>query len=315
MMHPELDPREQRRKDRKQQERSGDYRRRRYGRDEQSRRRKDDHNQGFEPDMYDDDDGALAKRTRNSSSRRESASMHSAHSSDIAQSPNNGRSRHRRREDYPRAGARDRSASPNTYDDINGNNMRSGGRRRRTPPRAHDTKSRNLAQDANQGKELFPSKCALGTALNGGSKELFPNKKLAANLKKELFPAKVTTSHHRRSDAFDAADETADLFERRLGFANSTSDPKNIHVAESSYGRLNTNTSGDSMILETPMDSGLSIRGASKQQDQGISIRGVAADGPRIGIMKAGSNAGKELFAEKLQGRGGRRNRAEDMFY
>ena len=315
MMHPELDPREQRRKDRKKQERSDDYRRRRYGQDEQSRRRKDDHNQGFEPDMYDDNDGALAKRTHNSSSRRESAPMHSPHSSDRVQSPHDGRSRHRRREDYPRAGARDRSASPNTFDDNNENNMRSGARRRRTPPCAHDAKSRNLAQDANQGKELFPSKSAPGTALIGGSKELFPNKKLAANLKKELFPAKVNTSHHRRSDAFDAADETADLFERRLGFANSTSDPRTIHVATSSYGRLNTNSSGDAMIPESPTDSGLSIRGASKQQDHGISIRGVAGDGPRIGTVKAGGNAGKELFAEKLQGRGGRRNKAEDMFY
>ena len=193
--------------------------------------------------------------------------------------------------------------------------MRGGGRRRRTPPRTHDAGSRNLAQDANHGKELFPLKSALGTALNGPSKELFPNKKLAANLKKELFPAKANTSHHRRSDAFDAADETADLFERRLGFANSTSDPKIIHVAESSYGRLNTSSGGNSTMFDSPTDSGLSIRGASKQQDQGISIRGVAADGPRIGIMKAGGNAGKELFAEKLQGRGGKRIKAEDRFY
>lgn len=320
MMHPELDPREQRRRESKKHERTGAYGRRKYGRDEHRRRRQDDRDQGFEPNMYDDDAGALASRTRSSSRRRGSVSMHSANSSELPRSPREGRFRQGRGEEYHKLRTRDRSASPSTHDDRANDTL---GRRdrRRTPPRAHSTVSRGLNQKENRGKELFPSKPALGTALNHGSKELFPNKKLAANLKKELFPTKAHTSHHRRSDAFDAADETADLFAKRLGFANGPSVTKGLTAVESTYGRLNADSNGASSTLESPTDSGLSIRGASKQKDQGFSIRGVAADGTRIGTIKelfpgrAGGNAGKELFAEKLQGRGGKRNRAEDMFY
>ena len=60
----------------------------------------------------------------------------------------------------------------------------------------------------------------------------------------------------------------------------------------------------------------------AKQQDQGFSIRGMAnTDGASDGFVKelfpnrVPANSGKELFAEKLQGRGGRRNRAVDVFY
>ena len=271
--------------------------------------------------MYDDDAGALASRTRTSSRRRRSVTMHSGNSSEVAHSPREGRYRQGRREGYHGLRTRDRSASPSTHDDDRANDMSRRKDRRRTPPRAHSTTTRDLSHKENRGKELFPSKPALGIALNGGSKELFQNKKLAANLKKELFPTKANTSHHRRSDAFDAADETADLFAKRLGFANGTSAPKDLTVVESTYGRLNSDSNGESVTLESPTDSGLSIRGASKQQGQGFSIRGIAVDGTRVGTIKelfpgkAGGNAGKELFAEKLQGRGGKRNRAEDMFY
>ena len=152
-------------------------------------------------------------------------------------------------------------------------------------------------------------------------KELFPNKRIAANLKKELFPHK--TSNHRRSDAFDAADETADLFATgmHVPFTDGVMDvpPASRSLAESitiasssSYGRL----------IDSPDPNlgakGLSIRGAS--QNQGILIRGIANEVPRVGNVKElfpgkSFNAGKELFAEKLLGRGGRRNKAVDMFY
>lgn len=318
MMHPELDPREQNRKDKQRPERGSGYRIRRYGRDEHKRRRRDDREQGFEPTMYDDDAGTLANRDRDSASRRDSTSMYSNNSSEVPSSAGNCQ---RDRRGHSRAYGRDRSASPNRYDEDRANDISRKRIRRRTPPYASNRNSQGGVEKENVGKELFPSRSALGTALNGQAKELFPNKQLAANLKKELFPLKPKTSHHRRSDAFDAADETADLFARRLDFANAASATTNMKVVDSSYGRLTSGNDPDPAVLDSPSDDNLTIRGASQQQDQGFSIQGVAADGTRIGTIKelfpgrAGGNAGKELFAEKLQGRGGRRNKAADMFY
>lgn len=317
MMHPELDPREQHRKDKQRSERGSNYRIRRYGRDEHRRRRRDDREQGFEPAMYDDDAGTLGNRDRDSVSRRNSASMYSNNSSEVAGSSGNPL---RDRRGHSRADGRGRSASPNRYGEDRANDVSRKRVRRRTPPYASNRNSQGGIQEENVGRELFPSKPALETALNGASKELFPNKQLAANLKKELFPSKPKSSHHRRSDAFDAADETADLFARRLDFANAGSATKDIKMVDSSYGRLNPDIDPHPAVLDSRLDDSLTIRGASQQQDQGFSIRGVAADGTRIGTIKelfpgrAGGNAGKELFAEKLQGRGGRRNKA-DMFY
>jgi hypothetical protein len=49
--------------------------------------------------------------------------------------------------------------------------------------------------------------------------------------------------------------------------------------------------------------------------DQGIAIKGTATSVRELFPEKFGSNAGKELFAEKLDGRGRRRQKAEDMFH
>jgi hypothetical protein len=55
---------------------------------------------------------------------------------------------------------------------------------------------------------------------------------------------------------------------------------------------------------------------ASKRgSDQGIAIKGTGPTVRELFPEKFGSNAGKELFAEKIAGRGRRRQRAEDLFY
>jgi len=304
MMHPDLDPREQSRRV-KLNGGGCDYRRRRYDHDEQRRRRRNDREQGFDATMY--DDGADVAMTSKGHSGIGHLSS-SINSSEEAISPGDRRSR--RRGDYFRP--RDRSASPCMEPDENTQDPAGRIRRRRTPP-LRDFDNRTQVPLQNSGKELFPSKPAMGTALAGGPKhELFPNKKLAANLKKELFPNRSPIIHHRRSDAFDAADATADLFANRLAFTNASAAGEATN-ATSSYGRLKV----DSDMNST---DDLNIRGASKQ-DIGFTIRGVAADGTRVGVIKelfpdrTGSNSGKELFAEKLQGRGGQRNRAADMFH
>ena len=307
LMHPEHDPRERRR----QGSRAGDdYRKRRYGNDEQRRRRKDDATEGFSASMYDDDAEAVKGRGGRSRRRDSRSSFSSGTGSAVF-----------RRESYrpknnnqPRS--RDRSASP----DRGGVDRRV---RRRTPPPRYDLKDPHPFPQENMKKELFPEKISLvdvGVQIHGisaNSKELFPNKKAAANLKKELFPLKAGTSIHRRSDAFDAADETADLFANGMTvpFVDGAVDQP------SSHGRLRpTDPDPVAEDLENLERGGFSIRGASKQIDRGFSIRGIANGVSSISAkkelfpVKAG-NAGKELFAERLHGRGGKRNRAEDMFY
>ena len=134
------------------------------------------------------------------------------------------------------------------------------------------------------------------------------------NLRKELFPAK-TPSHHRRSDAFDAADEAADLFAGGMSLSQSGV----IMKSDSSFGRLHSDDPEPQYeTRHDTRDVGISIRGASMAQDSGISIVGAA--NTHVATLRElfpckMSNSGKELFKEKIQGRGLRRNKAEDMFH
>ncbi|KAK0515766.1 hypothetical protein JMJ35_001800 [Cladonia borealis] len=300
MMHPEHDPREKRRRgERTNHYHTGDYRRKRYNDEEHRRRKRNDAEDGFDASMYDDN---------GPSSRRGSTDSFS----DIRSSDGGRRSRHRGDSYRParNRASRDRSASP--------------GRSRRTPPPSYRTRDPHPFPQENKGKELFPSKSEPNGNLTQSGKDLFSNKLLAAGLKKELFPHKANVIIHRRSDAFDAADETADLFANRLSvpFKTGRNEGKSLadritNVPAASNGRLNA--SDPEPVDNTPdmEDTGFSIRGGSSLQDKGFSIRGSAAAGTIKELFpgKAVGNAGKELFAEKLQGRGGRRNRAEDMFY
>ncbi|MCJ1394057.1 hypothetical protein MMC18_006935 [Xylographa bjoerkii] len=307
LMHPEHDPRERRRRG----SRIGDeYRRRRYGNEEQKRRRKDDVAEGFTASMYDDDAEAVAGRGDTSSRRNSRSSFSSGPGSGSFR----GDSYRPKTRNHIRS--RDRSASP----DRDGGDRRV---RRRTPPPRYELKDPHPVPQESRKKELFPAKASTGDirlqilGISANSKELFPNKKIASNLKKELFPLKAGISIHRRSDAFDAADETADLFANGMTvpFVDGAID------RPPSHGRLRpTDPDPVAEDLENLERGGFSIRGASKQVDKGFSIRGTANGASSAGAVKElfpvkAGNAGKELFAERLHGRGGKRNRAEDMFY
>lgn len=296
LMHPEHDPREQRR--RGVQSSNGAYHRRGYSLEEHRRRRRRDHEQGFDPSMY--DDGPASGRLGSTDLSSDEFNNHSGHSS-------------QRHADSYRP-ARDRSASPNKQGtrDIRRT-------RQRTPPPSYRSRNPQPFSSGNKGKELFPSKSTPTAAPDKNGKELFSNKMLAAGLKKELFPTKVTsTNHHRRSDAFDAADETAALFADRLSVpfseaGRSSADRIATASTSTSYGRLKTSDLEPGLDTYSSDGIGLNIRGAS--EDKGFSIRGGASATGTIKDLFPGKvigNGGKELFAGKL--RGGRRNRAEDMF-
>ena len=129
---------------------------------------------------------------------------------------------------------------------------------------------------------------------------------------KELFPQKTTS--HRRSGAFDAADETvADLFANKMAvpFVDGSGD------APMETPSLASRITGKSYGNDP---AGFSIRGAAKVIPASIfSIKGAAASsGPRVKELfpsTLGGNAGKELFSERLDGRGARRQKASDLFY
>lgn len=296
LMHPEHDPRERIRRefgDRRRRGRrdtriddsSGDYRRRRFD-DEEHRRRKDN-DVNFTSSMYDD----------NPESGRESKRNYELFPSDSDRST--GR-------------VRDRSASP---DRLYSDRHQTGSRRRFRDRSPRMNCDRDLFSRENTGKELFPSRTNSSDE-GAGVRELFPNKTTSSYLKKELFPNKTSTSNHRRSDAFDAADETADLFASRITVPF-------VDGASCAGGRLERNGKSNVELFPEPAEkNGINIRGAAaggqgmsiRGASQGISIKG-AASVRELFPHKFTGNEGKELFSDSLQGRGGRRKRAEDMFY
>ncbi|EED17130.1 conserved hypothetical protein [Talaromyces stipitatus ATCC 10500] len=284
LMHPEHDPRERlrrelaekRRQGGRRDEGDGDYRRIRFD-EREHRRRRNKTDDGFNASMY-DDDGADPNRRR-------------ASSDDFSESEGRRRPRRERRQPqelFPERGGsggsgrlRDRSASPGR-DDLDAM-RRSDDEQQQVRRRFRERSPRFSSEShAKNNKELFPEKDSQDT------RELFPNRTAASYLKKELFLNK-TNSNHRRTDAFDAADETADLFSRRI-----------------------------SMPLIDGGHDEIYIKGASN--DQGMALRGLAGGRGNTQTVKElfpdkyNANAGKELFSNKLEGRGGRRRRAEDMF-
>lgn len=332
MMHPELDPREQRRRDKSNRAGgNGDYQRRRYSQKEHRRRVEGDLDGAFDSAMYDDNPKA-SRRLNGLSKRRPSRSSFS--SSDERNTTEGGLCQRGRLFDSYRPGrsssvsrsARDRSASPGGSGGLGRHRLRG-----RTPPPPYQSRDSFPVPAENLGKELFPSKSASHSGLAQNGTDLH-KKTQVAGAKKELFPHKTPTSNHRRSDAFDAADETTSgrfspiPLSERISIPHQNLNGKFTKPSTNtiSYGRLTSDAEQDLQVepiaLEVLDDGGLNIRGVSSQlRESGFQIRGAAETGPmtvrELFPGKAMGNAGKELFAEKLQGRGGKRNRAEDMFY
>ncbi|KAI9771852.1 MAG: hypothetical protein M1840_001622 [Geoglossum simile] len=351
LFNPDQDPGERRRRDNGNGRRGrfggeddGGYSRRRYDDKEQRRRVVGDEEGTFDSSLYDDDSATIAARDgRRLNKRRDSFSSRSSND-DRRRTRADRRvvrfSNNPTKELFPeRMGRgsrlRDRSASPardpdgdEAMDDICDTAAIRRKHRQRSPPPSYS--SRDNSQDLRTksgAKELFPAK------VNGNS---------ISATKKELFPAKLKgTSLHRRSAAFDAADETADLFAGRMTvpFVDGSGDDKprssladrisrNPHIPPTRNRPLedrislptaavSTSTIMDDNDGEYSVGSGFNIRGvASKAQgsNQGFSIRG-AASAKELFPEKFGGGNTKELFPEKLDGRGGRRRRAEDMFH
>ncbi|KAJ5678467.1 uncharacterized protein N7477_004100 [Penicillium maclennaniae] len=254
-------------------------------RDELSHRRRDDDEEGYRRRRFDDRE---LRRRKDRDQDQFGANMYDDQPASHSDSERGRGSRRRRGQqdlfpDDDRASGRlrNRSASPgrDTLDEAERVD-RSNDTRRRFRERSPQLDRRN------KGKELFA-----GSGDSSG-RELFPNKPTSSYIKKELFPSKA--SNHRRSDAFDASEDATDLGRRITVPGN-----RGVELFPDSSSR-------------NEEDQGFAIRGAS----HGMSIKGRGASVRELFPDKfnQNKNAGKELFDETLEGRGGRRRRAEDMF-
>lgn len=278
LFNPEYDPAERRKRHggNKYRDRDdGGYRSQRYDDREHRKRQNGDRDAGFDDSLYDDDEAALARRAARQDARRDSASSGSDYRGrrPLRVRPRGGAGK----ELFPDRGdkssgrLRDRSASPLRDGDESEGHVRS---------RSLDTRRRD-----NAGFE------------NRRSAQMIKARLQEAASAKELFPH-MTGINHRRSDAFDAADSTADLFAKQMPvpFMDGSSDERPAGARNSEIGRLN-------------------IRGVAKASAvHDFAIKGMAPGSSVKELFPAHTNVGKELFADRLEGRVQRRQKAEDLF-
>jgi hypothetical protein len=276
-MNPGHDPRERRRNrgdDRRNDD--GDYNRRRFDDSEHKRRRND---ASFDVDMYDDNDSSTKRpRVRN---RSASPGRHGGYS-------------------------RLRSSSPL---------RKNAGKELFSRPSNKATKELFPAV-INTGKELFPTGTSHGKDLLTNSATTFPSP--GASLSTHIdYPSQPTSmankrssmGGHKRSGAVDNSSRS--LADRITGGSGGGNGSGNVDNSSRSLADRITGRS----------NSDLRIRGAAERAGE-FNIKG-AASGTSVKELfplKAGGggsnnlNAGKELFGEKIKGRGGPRRKAEDMF-
>jgi len=292
LLNPEYDPAERRKRagyqgGRKYRDRDdGGYRSQRYDDREQQKRER---NTEFDASLYDDDEVAIAQRAERDNRRQDSSSG------------NESRGRESRKVHFRGA------AGKELFPDLEN---RGGGRLR--------NRSASPLRDRDGDQKMIESRFAerrrLDTAASANRQkaQMMKAQLREADSPKELFPQKASFIH-RRSDAFDAADETADLFANKMPvpFMDGSGDSRSRNSA-SLASRITRKVPDN--------DVGFSIRGAAKLSAapiQTFSIKG-AASGARVKELfpsSLGENAGKELFSERLEGRGRRRQKAEDLFY
>ncbi len=333
LLHPEADPIERMRTEfangrSRRGGDHGDYQRRQYN-DREDRRRRDQDANGaeggdFDASMYDDTPrprqsrsnarGRRTVRNRSASPGRSTTNSDEIIIDDASASENDNRP----------------STRPNNHHNKKTNRFRD-----RSPPPGYSLDDPHPFPKANREKELFPSNPGPKTGQlasdNIRTQKQAERAAAAAKLKKELFPNKTDRSNHRRSDAFDArtaadAANSADLssrMSRRMDLTESTTSSSSASAnvgkelfASSSASDANKRGAGGGN-LSIKGSAGLSIKGGA-----GISIKGGASAAANVRelfpdkyVRGDGGNEGKELFSDKIKGRGNvRRNRAEDLF-
>lgn len=310
LLHPEYDPEERRRREgrdnRRYRDRDGD---RGFGRDRRGsgRRRDDDDDEPetFDASLYDDDEDALAKRAAagpprprrdsrpDDSDDDERRRSYARRNADKELFPD------RRTRNHNGLTSRNRSASP-LQDEDGDRDMDDAAERSaalRNREKARSIKER-ITQPGNSSKELFPSKVSSAAGSKAQMDQIASTDRLASGM------SSLGLDGARDFDLGEllrhrAAGEEQPIF--------TTTVVTNKHTDRNDAA---TKTSGGNS------NSSFSIKGLASQRgaDQGLAIKGMGASAKELFPDKFGTNAGKELFAELLGGRGRRRQRAEDMF-
>ncbi|KAK3899760.1 hypothetical protein C8A05DRAFT_46260 [Staphylotrichum tortipilum] len=220
----------------------------------------------------------------------------------------------------------------NLYDDAPAKQEhRSPPPRRRSASSSSDTRRDSRR---NREKELFPGRISGGGGLRDRS---------ASPVRDRDGDAEMALDDDARAAAAMRSREKGRSIKERISRENSgkelfssrdNSKPKDLfpsRVAASTGGRAQMDQVNDATVITTtsladrittpgsaPTSAagGFSIRGMAGKRggDNGIAIKGTGPTVKELFPEKFG-NAGKELFAERLEGRGRRRQKAEDLFH
>lgn len=287
------------------------YRDRESYKDRRRQRRDDDEdNVRFDASFYDDDEASLAQRSRPQRDRRRRRNSDGSSTAGSDAAMEDYASRNRSKELFPsrqrdnngvtsRNRDRDRSISPTARDRRDGDS---------TPPRG-SLASRITRPGSSGSREV--TRGLRDTAQSGGGR------------KKELFPSKVAASA-----SLSVATASAHMDDEALASRTATVLPVTAdeEVAELERQEQQSRQLQQQRRAEADKAQGFSIRGlaADREQDsqKGFTIKGAAASARelfpnRFGDAAAGGsagNAGRELFAGRLEGRGRPRRKAEDLF-
>ncbi|KAK1770487.1 hypothetical protein QBC33DRAFT_555965 [Phialemonium atrogriseum] len=324
LLHPEYDPEERRRRGGSNR---GNYRDREgYGRDRDRRgarrgdrrddrrddRRRDnrygdEESEPFDVSLYDDDEASLAKRA-NLKPRLPRASVSSGdedrytrRNRDKELLPN------RRPRERDGISGRDRSASP-IRDDLRmevDDLARDQEAATQNRDKARTIKDR-LSKD-NRAKELFPTKLSSSAP---GSKAQMDQVDEGTILSSGMSRMSLYINHHWGLDGCSDAPQRSFGVYTRLLYSYSHQLGSIIDSFKAKLAdRITPRTT-------TEVSSGFNIRGLANKRgaDQGFAIKGTGPSAKELFPEKFGNNATKELFADKLENRGRRRQKAEDSF-
>ncbi|KAI0598113.1 hypothetical protein F4775DRAFT_556561, partial [Biscogniauxia sp. FL1348] len=297
LLNPEYDPEERRRRNeaRRYRDRGGDNGPRRRSRQRNSY----ESGEQFDVSLYDDDEAALASRAAQPRPRRRRSYTPGSDRDERRTSYWN---ENRGKELFPggdkRGGtSRDRSASPARDRDgdrsMDGFASDGSGARDRDRDRDRD-RNRQSARAIksrlsrrNQTRELFPDSQSSGGGRLGDSTE----------------DAATLLAKGITLPLMDGSNDAPPAQSRRL----------EDRISAPGSGKLAARITGPGGTTEAAFN----IRGTANRRssNQGFAIKGVAGKSAKeLFPDKFGSNAGKELFADGLEGRSRRRQRAGDLF-
>ncbi|KAI1497145.1 hypothetical protein F5X99DRAFT_32059 [Biscogniauxia marginata] len=292
LLNPEYDPEERRRRNetRRYRDRGGDNAPRRRSK----QRRSYESSENFDVSLYDDDEATLA--SREARSRHRHRRSYTPDSDRDERRRGSYRSENHGKELFPSSDSkgngvsRNRSASParDRDDDRNMDGFASDGSAARNRDRnRHNARAiKSRLSRGNQARELFPENQSPGSGRLGDSTE----------------DAATLLAKGITLPLMDGSNDRPPVQSRRL--EDRITVPGSAKLADRITGPSGT-------------AAAFNIRGAASQRssNQGFAIKGVAGKSAKeLFPDKFGSNAGKELFADGLEGRSRRRQRAGDLF-